>query len=108
VFDALSARPWAERTRSELHAVGAPTAPAPPAALQTLTAKELQVAIAVGHGMSNREAAAALFVSPKTVEHHLGRVYAKLGVSTRTQLVNYLNSATARRQADSRQNRQSA
>jgi DNA-binding CsgD family transcriptional regulator len=60
--------------------------------LQTLTAKELQVALAVGHGMSNREAAAALFVSSKTVEYHLGRVYAKLGVSTRSQLVNYLNS----------------
>ena len=95
VFDALGAQPWDQRTRSELHAIGAQTAPAPPPALQTLTAKELQVALAVGHGMSNRDAAAALFVSSKTVEYHLGRVYAKLGVSTRSQLVNYLNTTMA-------------
>ena len=40
----------------------------------------------VAEGMSNREAAAALFVSPKTIEAHLGRAYRKLGIRSRGEL----------------------
>jgi DNA-binding CsgD family transcriptional regulator len=46
----------------------------------------LQVAITVAAGASNREAAAALFLSPKTIEFHLGRIYRKLGLRTRSEL----------------------
>lgn len=55
-----------------------------------LTPQELQIASAVGAGATNREAAASLFVSPKTVENHLSRIYAKLGLRTRTDLANHL------------------
>ena len=51
-----------------------------------LTPHELQVALIVANGASNREAAAALFLSPKTIEFHLAHIYRKLGVRTRTQL----------------------
>jgi DNA-binding CsgD family transcriptional regulator len=55
--------------------------------LRSLTAQELLVAMTVAQGMTNREAAAALFLSPKTVEFHLGNIYRKLGVRSRTVLV---------------------
>lgn len=48
------------------------------------------MALAVGDGLSNGEAAAALFVSRKTVEAHLTRVYRKLGVRSRSELAGYL------------------
>jgi DNA-binding NarL/FixJ family response regulator len=51
-----------------------------------LTAHELQVALVVANGATNREAAAALFLSPKTIEFHLAHIYRKLGVHTRTEL----------------------
>jgi DNA-binding CsgD family transcriptional regulator len=51
-----------------------------------LTAHELRVAQLVAQGLTNREAAAALFVSAKTVEHHLRNVFRKLGVKRRAEL----------------------
>jgi DNA-binding NarL/FixJ family response regulator len=54
--------------------------------LDSLSAQELQVARAVGRGLNNVEAAAALFVSRKTVEAHLTRAYRKLGIRSRTEL----------------------
>jgi DNA-binding CsgD family transcriptional regulator len=60
----------------------------------SLTAQELRVARLVAVGMSNREAAARLFVSPKTVEYHLGNAYAKLGVRTRHQLATLIRAAS--------------
>jgi len=47
---------------------------------------ELQVALIVARGATNKEAGAALFLSPKTIEAHLGRIYRKLGVRSRTEL----------------------
>ena len=52
-----------------------------------LTPQELRVALAVAEGSSNREAAAALFLSTKTVESHLASVYRKLDINSRTLLV---------------------
>ena len=67
-------------------ATGEHTAPRDPTAAEHLTPQELQVALVVARGATNREAGAALFLSPKTIETHLGRVYRKLGVASRTEL----------------------
>lgn len=53
---------------------------------EKLTSRELEVALVVAEGRSNREIAAQLFISQKTVEYHLGNVFGKLGVNSRTQL----------------------
>ncbi len=86
-FETLGAEPWAEQARAELRATGENPAPSPGGSLMTLTPQELQVALVVAGGATNKEAGAALFISPKTVEFHLGHVYGKLGVRSRTELV---------------------
>jgi len=84
-FEGIGASPWADRARNELRATGE-TIRREPAAIDELTLQELQVALRVAEGATNREAAAALFISPKTVEAHLSRIYGKLGVRSRTEL----------------------
>ncbi|MFN8146438.1 MAG: AAA family ATPase [Candidatus Nanopelagicales bacterium] len=84
-FRAVGAAPWAARAGEELRASGV-TVDAPAASTDLLTPSELRVALAVSDGMTNAEAAAALFLSVKTVEFHLGRAFRKLGVRSRTQL----------------------
>jgi DNA-binding CsgD family transcriptional regulator len=86
-FDRLGAKPWATRAQVELRAAGAtPRRRRRGPERDELTAHELQVALIVARGASNREAAAALFLSPKTIEFHLAHIYRKLGVRTRTEL----------------------
>jgi DNA-binding CsgD family transcriptional regulator len=83
---ALGAGPWADRCGHELDACGLrPRRRDGPSG--GLTAREELVARVVARGLPNREVAAELGISVKTVEHHLGRIYAKLGVQSRTQLV---------------------
>lgn len=89
-FEDAGAEPWAEQVRVELRAMGAPTSAAPGESLRTLTAQELQVALTVAKGATNREAAAALFLSVKTVEFHLTNAYRKLGLRSRSELVRRL------------------
>jgi DNA-binding CsgD family transcriptional regulator len=86
-FERCGAEPWAEQARAELRASG--DMPSCDAAnnLRSLTAQELQVAMIVAQGSTTREAAAALFLSPKTVEFHLGNTYRKLGLRSRAELV---------------------
>lgn len=87
-FERAGAEPWAEQARSELRATGeAPVVPGVDVSLRALTPQELQVALVVARGATNREAAAALFLSPKTVEFHLGNAYRKLGIRSRAELV---------------------
>lgn len=85
-FERLGAEPWACRARAELRASGGATRAAQNAVTRELTAQELEVALLVGRGATNREAAATLFLSPKTVEAHLSRIYRKIGVRSRTEL----------------------
>ncbi len=85
-FERLGASPWAERANTELRASGETVQPGAVIATNELTPQELQVALAVAKGATNREAGAALFLSPKTIEAHLGRVYRKLDVRSRTEL----------------------
>ena len=86
-FDTLDAMPWSSRARSELRASGE-TARArreQPTSAE-LTPQEHQVAKFVSQGLSNREVGAQLFLSPRTVDFHLRNVFAKLGISSRTEL----------------------
>ena len=95
IFRSLGAQPWIVRTATELTATGV-RGPAGDRSrgdgtrLDLLTPQELQIARAVGRGLNNAEAAAALFVSRKTVEAHLTRAYRKLGVRSRTELARVL------------------
>lgn len=88
VFDLLGAAPWAERCRAELAKTGETIDRSRSG--RTLTPQERQVAHIVAAGATNREAAASLFVNLKTIEFHLGNVYRKLGVRSRTELANAL------------------
>ncbi len=90
-FERLGAEPWAERARGELRATGG-RAQRPEAAtpVEQLTPHELQVALLVAQGLTNREVGAALFLSPKTIEHHLSAIYRKLDVRARAQLASLL------------------
>jgi DNA-binding CsgD family transcriptional regulator len=88
LFERTGARPWADRARAELRAAGEPVAPGAPAPdrLSLLTPQELQVARLAASGATNRDIAAQLFISPRTVSHHLYRAFPKLGVTNRTAL----------------------
>jgi DNA-binding CsgD family transcriptional regulator len=95
LFESLGAQPWAARARAELAASGAKDQRAADSfgrhnGLQELSPQELQVARIAGRGQNNAEVAAALFVSRKTVEAHLTRVYRKLGIRSRTELARIL------------------
>ena len=83
-FERLGAQAWAEQARSELRAAGGRRRRPGDG---SLTDQETRVAAAVRRGASNREIAAELFLAPKTIEFHLGRIYRKLGVGSRSQLV---------------------
>ena len=85
-FHGLGAEPWAERARLELEATGETTRRRDPSTLDQLTPRELQVALDLASGLTTREAAAKLYLSPKTVEYHLRSVYRKLGIASRTAL----------------------
>ena len=85
-FDALGAQPWSEHASRELNATGERARRRAPDTAAKLTPQELQVALLVADGATNKEAAAALFVSPKTIEAHLLRVYRKLGLHSRSEL----------------------
>jgi ATP/maltotriose-dependent transcriptional regulator MalT len=92
-FERLDASSWAKRARSELAAAGETVRAASQDGLSELTPQELQLSLIVGRGATNKEAAAALFISPKTVEAHLHRIYVKLGIRSRTELAGLLARA---------------
>ncbi len=85
-FEDLGAPLWAERARQELRASGETARRRDASTVVDLTPQELQVALLVQQGLSNRDVAAQLYVSPRTVDFHLRNVFAKLGVSSRTEL----------------------
>ncbi|GLY70133.1 LuxR family transcriptional regulator [Amycolatopsis taiwanensis] len=86
-FDRLGAEPWADRARAELNAIGGAAATGRASgALAGLTPQELQIVRLAASGMSNRDIAAQLFLSPRTVGYHLYKAYPKLGVTSRAEL----------------------
>ena len=86
-FDLLGAAPWADRARAELAATGV-AAPErrPVGVLAGLTPQEAQIVRLAARGLSNRDIAAQLFLSPRTVGHHLYKAYPKLGILSRAEL----------------------
>jgi DNA-binding CsgD family transcriptional regulator len=81
IFQTLGAPLWAQRAREDLARVGGAVPPS-----GELTPTEQRIAMLVGEGMKNREVADALFISVKTVEANLSRIFHKLGVRSRTEL----------------------
>jgi len=95
-FELLDARPWAERARAELAATGERLRRRDPSTIDELTPQELQIALLLASGKTTREAAAAMFLSPKTIEYHLRHVYMKLGIHSREELAIALSEQSAR------------
>ncbi len=83
-FEELEAATWVEKARGELGRIGGRRRE------EGLTAAEGRVAALVAEGRTNREVAAALFVTERTVASHLSHIYAKLGVRSRTELARRL------------------
>jgi DNA-binding CsgD family transcriptional regulator len=92
MLEAMGMEAFAERARRELQATGenARKRTAAAAANQELTAHEAQIARLARDGLSNPEIGARLFLSPRTVQHHLGNVFTKLGITSRSQLIHAL------------------
>jgi DNA-binding CsgD family transcriptional regulator len=85
-FSRIGAEAFAERARRELSATGETVRKHTLDPREVLTAQEAQVAHLARDGLSNPEIGAQLFISPRTVQYHLGKVFAKLDVTSRTQL----------------------
>ncbi|WP_341997563.1 AAA family ATPase [Microbacterium sp. LWH7-1.2] len=97
-FTELGAVVWRDRAATELTATGEHVRVAGGNAVSALTSQELQVSVLLAEGRTTREAAAALFLSPKTVEYHLRKVYTKLGISSRSELTDALAGEAVRRE----------
>jgi DNA-binding CsgD family transcriptional regulator len=87
IFKALGAALWAERARAELARVGGRASPA------GLTATEERVAKLLASGLTYRHAADTLFMSPKTVQWNVSKIYRKLGVTSRSELIKHLEDS---------------
>jgi ATP/maltotriose-dependent transcriptional regulator MalT len=86
-FERAGAASWSERTRTELRASGETTRKRIPSAVDQLTPQELQVMQFVAEGATNKEVAARLFLSPRTIDYHLRKIFTKLGISSRSELI---------------------
>jgi len=86
LFERLAVRPWAERARSELRASGETARKRDPATRDQLTPREMQIAGLAAEGMTNPEIGAQLFLSPRTIDYHLRKVFAKLEIASRRDL----------------------
>ena len=85
-FERLGARPWADLAASEFDATGEKVRRGSEGYLGVLTSQEIRIARMLSDGRTTKETAAALFLSPKTVEYHLRHVYQKLHVGSRDEL----------------------
>ena len=83
-FEQLDAARDADDAAALLRTLGAPGRPGP-TGRTTLTRREQEVLALLGHALSNAEIAERLFISPKTVEHHVGRILSKLGLRSRAE-----------------------
>ena len=95
LFSAVGMEAFAERARAELRATGAQVLKRTAGTGDVLTAQEALIARLASQGASNAQIAAQLFISPATVAYHLGKVFAKLGISSRGQLARALPAGQA-------------
>ncbi len=87
LFGALAVSPWEARARSELRASGETARKRDPSTREELTPQELQISRLAAAGKTNPEIAAQLFLSPRTIDYHLRKVFAKLEIASRVELV---------------------
>jgi DNA-binding NarL/FixJ family response regulator len=85
-FSGIGAEAFAERTRGELLATGEAVRKRTAETRNVLTAQESQIVRLAAERQTNPEIASQLFISPRTVEYHLHKVFTKLGVSSRREL----------------------
>lgn len=85
-FERLRTDPWAERARGELRATGETARRRDPSTRGQLTPQELHIARYAAQGLANKEIAAQMFLSKRTIDYHLRNIYVKLGIASRTQL----------------------
>ncbi|GIJ20698.1 helix-turn-helix transcriptional regulator [Micromonospora lutea] len=89
-FTLLGAEVWARQTTVELRAAGESVGTPDPHAVRLLTGQQLRIAHLVASGATNREVASQMFLSTRTVDHHLRNIYHRLGIRSRTELVRAL------------------
>ncbi len=94
IFGDIGADAFAERARVELNATGEHARQRRPDTGHLLTPQEAQIAGMVAEGLTNRDVAAQIFLSPATVDYHLRKVYQKLGITSRTQLARMMLTAS--------------
>ncbi|RAY17185.1 helix-turn-helix transcriptional regulator [Actinomadura craniellae] len=86
IFQHYGAEKWSERARTELRATGETVEPAGSRTVDELTPHQLQIARLVAEGATNREIAAQLALSPRTIDHHLRNIFARLQIRSRIEL----------------------
>ncbi|RKR85954.1 regulatory LuxR family protein [Micromonospora pisi] len=90
-FVHLGSAYWAAQASAELRAAGETVEASPVALTGALTAQQLQIARLVAEGATNREVAARLFLSTRTVDHHMRNIFSRLGIRSRTDLVRVMS-----------------
>jgi DNA-binding NarL/FixJ family response regulator len=87
LFRLVAVTPGEQRAEGELRATGERPRRRDPSTLDQLTPQELQIAGLAAAGLTNRQIAGQLYLSPRTVDYHLHKVFTKLGLTSRTELV---------------------
>ncbi|MEU2665781.1 LuxR C-terminal-related transcriptional regulator [Micromonospora sp. NPDC007220] len=90
-FTLLGAATWAEQATTELRAAGESVGPPEESAARLLTGQQLRIARLVAEGATNREIAARMFLSTRTVDHHLRNIFHRLNIRSRTELARALS-----------------
>ena len=85
-FESIGAKPWAERAQTELRATGESVRRRDGSQTDDLTPQERQIARLVSTGASSKDVAGQLFLSPRTVDYHLRKIFTKTGITSRNQL----------------------
>lgn len=96
LFDQLGAGAWRARASAELEATGVTAPSAGGRRVESLTPQERQVALLAAEGLSNRQIGARLFLSPRTVGHHLSNAFRKLGIASREELAGLMTDMAPR------------
>jgi DNA-binding CsgD family transcriptional regulator/tetratricopeptide (TPR) repeat protein len=89
LFRSFGTGSWAQRAEAELRACGETTHGHTPPPLDLLTPQENKIAELVTRGLTNRDIAAQLFLSPRTIDYHLRKVFTKLGIASRAELIRH-------------------